>query len=73
MKDRPDVKEGQKRGGKSMAKNRPITMNVHIASPPAEAPVGLLSRCLFGTSIEDLAVEIARNSGGKWDGVYAEG
>lgn len=56
-----------------MAKNRPITMNVHIASPPAEAPAGLLSRCLFGTSIEDLAVEIARNSGGKWDGVYAEG
>lgn len=53
-----------------MGKTKTLDAAVHIDNDPAEAPVGILTRCLFGISINALAQEIALNKDGKWDEVY---
>ena len=53
-----------------MCKSKSFNADVHIESSPAEAPVGILVRCLFGISVNALAQEIALNKDGKWDEVY---
>lgn len=53
-----------------MCKSKSFNADVHIESSPAEAPVGILVRCLFGISVNALAQEIVLNKDGKWDEVY---
>lgn len=52
-----------------MEKNdlKPIVVNV---GSPRDLPVGTLTRCLFGISIDELAAEISANKNGKWNDVY---
>lgn len=53
-----------------MGKTKTLDAAVHIDTNPAEAPVGILTRCLFGISVNALAQEIVLNKDGKWDEVY---
>lgn len=46
---------------------KPIVVNV---GSPRDLPVGTLTRCLFGISIDELAAEISANKNGKWNDVY---
>ena len=51
-------------------RDKDVRAELHFASAPSDAPVGILSRCLFGVSVESLAMEIVTNRNGEWDGIY---
>ena len=50
-----------------MGRTKTLDAAVYIDTDPAEVPVGILTRCLFGISINALVQEIALNKDGKWD------
>lgn len=53
-----------------MGRTKTLDAAVYIDTDPAEVPVGILTRCLFGISINALVQEIVLNKDGKWDEVY---
>lgn len=57
---------------KGSTRARPIKAEVHFVCAPMEAPVGTLTKVLFGMSIQGLAAEISANRDGAWDDVYKE-
>ncbi len=44
-----------------------VVVNV---SDPKDLPVGTLTMCLFGISLDELAAEISANKDGKWNDLY---
>lgn len=53
-------------------KKEPIRGEVKHTIPPQDVPSGVMTRCLFGMSIDQLAAEIALNLNGEWDAVYSD-
>ena len=52
-----------------MAQSELKAVAVNVGNPK-DLPVGTLTMCLFGMTLDELAAEIALNKGGKWNDVY---